>query len=183
MDLLALQTFGSELEKQALEPVTQVGSLRSAPKQLKPAKPPTPPAPKPGQFGIRTSLTKSSAEEREPMDAAKWKQTAKDALPLIVGGGVGYGLGRTAGRSLARQAAEGIARGKPPGWVKHLPAILTAGGAVAGFGMHQLRKKLKERREEASKKAGVAPPVQSRGIPKRKPSDPWRYESRPAGGL
>ena len=183
-----------------MQPITAVGGLRASAAKLmkpRPMKPPTP-----GSFGIRTSLTKKAApdptksrdiygKEYERMDKAKWKQFAKDALPMAAGGAVGYGAGRMLGNMFAREAYEGSVRGAPPGWMKSIPIGMAIAGVATGYTTKKLHQHVRERGRAASRRAdeargktaGAEPPPQSRRIPRRKPTDPWRYDPRPADML
>lgn len=214
MRTVELHAFSFELEKLAMQPITQMGGLRaSAAKLMKPR--PTV-LPKPGGFGIRTSLTKKAAGVVPPyrmpqhtqsprpvapdepdktralngknyprMDRAAWKQFAKDALPLAAGGALGYGVGRTLGDMYAREAVDGMRRGAPPGWMKSIPIGMAIAGVAAGYTSKKLHQLTLKRALGASarEKQAVAPAPQSRGIPRKKPTDPWRYDPRAAGWL
>lgn len=123
----------------------------------------------------------------EKMDAAKWKQTAKDLPVVIAAQGVGWGIGKTLADKYEQRALR--SGGPAPKWVRHAPAIAGALNSVGAYALGRSRAELKERREAASaaakkaKVAGVSPAPQSRGLPKKKPSDPWRYDPRPAAML
>jgi hypothetical protein len=118
------------------------------------------------------------------MSKEKWKQTLLD-VPLVIGAaGLGYGLGRTAADYIGTNAA---AKGKSvPGAAKFVPFGLQVGGALTAYGLGRMRGMLAERRnaaEASAKQAGVEPAPQAAGIPKKKPSDPWNYDPRPAYDL
>ena len=128
-------------------------------------------------FGGEMKAKFAQSEEPERMDRDRWKQTAKDLPIAILGAGLGYGVGKTVGQHLKQN---------PSRLTKALPAALAIGGAAATFGTQKLRRHMRERRDEASrrgqaKRAGVEPAPQSRRIPRKKPTDPWRYDPRPAG--
>ncbi len=181
MDHPLLTAFVDELEKMGMTPITRTGSLRAASAKLMGVKPPRPPGPpKPGSFGI--SIKKAQREAPERMSPAGWKQTAID-LPLVIGAsGLGYGIGKTIADSVGESAARrAVQTGVKPKWVKHAPLAASVLSSIGAYALGRTRAKLKERRAAAEKRAGVGPAPQSRGIPRKKPSDPWRYDHRPAG--
>lgn len=187
MRLEDLQLLRQELEKGA---ALQSGMLQRASAQLMKAPKPAMPKP-PGTFGIRDAM-KSAAFVPSPdparperMTPAKWKQTAKD-LPLIIGAsGLGWGLGKTIGDL----AGEHLARhGVPPNpaAAKYAPLVGSVLASGASYALGRSRGIQAERRDAAEaksreKKSGVEPAPQSQRIPKKKWSDPWRYDPRAPG--
>jgi hypothetical protein len=126
----------------------------------------------------RTSFDKLS--EYEKMDREKWKQTAIDLPLVILAGGIGHGVGKTISDYMGQRLAQKGVQINPMAR-SAVPLAMTAAGAAGGYLFGRARESMRQRREDASKKAGVEPAPQSRSIPRKKPSDPWRYDPRPAG--
>lgn len=174
-----------------MQPLIRPGALRRASAKLMghDLRTVTPKTPKPGSFGIATKTSSKGygpqPHQYETMDRAKWKQTAKD-LPLVaLAGGAGYGVGKTIGDAIGEAMATRGVKASP--MVRALAPMIGSGlTAAGGYLFGQTRAQMRQRREEASQKAksaGVAPAPQSRRIPRKKPSDPWKYDPRPAGGI
>lgn len=175
-----LHAFLDVLEKRAAAPLLRTNTLRAASAKLMghDLRTVIPKPPSAGTFGVKTS------QQYETMDAGKWKQTAKDLPLVIAAGGIGHGLGKTIGEQIGEAM---IRRGVKvsPAAKAWAPLVLGGVSAAGGYMFGQSRARMRERREQAStaKAAGVEPAPQSRGIPRKKPSDPWRYDPRPAGEL
>lgn len=108
------------------------------------------------------------------------------ATEAAVGAPMGTGLRRV---GLARAAAKATSRGEI---ARHVAEGTLAGGGVRAlrdeFEVGRAKKTVKKFLDLHSgagqlKQSGVEPAPQSRGIPKKKPSDPWRYDPRPAGEI
>ncbi len=172
-----LTSFADELTKVGIAPILRTNTLRTAAAKMMGVKPPkVPKPPTQGSFKIKTKLS------YETMSPAKWKQTAKD-MPVVIGAtGVGWGIGKTiADVAGEKMFAKAMRTGKKPAFLKHAPLVTGALSGLGTYAMMRTREEMKNRREAAEKQAGVPPAPQSRKIPRKKPSDPWRYDPRPAG--
>jgi hypothetical protein len=111
----------------------------------------------------------------EKLEGPAFWQAARD-LPVVVGAaGVGFALGKEVARLAPGLRDRRTATGA---------AVALGAGIAAAYAHRKVRARLKERREAAqAKQAGVAPAPQSRSIPRRKPSDPWQYDPRPASWI
>jgi hypothetical protein len=188
MDRNTFQAFSEEVKSAALQRLVRPGILRETSEKLVQTSPTLkgvlPKVPKPGSFKIKESNVRGPwAPERMPeekMDKQRWKQTAKD-LPLVIAAtGIGYGLGRTGAELAAKRLTK---KGPVAGFAKHLPMVASMASSAGAYALGRARGKMKERRDVASetgKLAGVPPAPQSRRIPKKKRSDPWDYDPRPA---
>jgi len=191
MDARVFRSFAEEIKVANLTPgLIERGAqalMRGGPRA---AMPKVPTVPRVGSFGISTvtktssSTSKSTSGEHEGMTRAKWVQTAKD-LPLVIAAtGVGHGVGKTVGDAIIKNQLKHDR--PPPKWMKHAPLASSVLSSVGSYALGRSRAIQKERREEAeararSKLSGVEPAPQSRRIPRKEWSDPWRYDPRPAG--
>ncbi len=191
MKTAELQGFLDTVTKgAAMQPLVQPGSLRRATAKLmghdmRTVSDTIPRAPKAGTFGIKTSTAGvgQPPPQYEEMDREKWKQTAKD-LPLVVlAGAAGFGVGKTIGDAIGESLATRGVKAGP--WARSIAPLVATGLSTGGAYMFgQTRERMRHRRQQASEKAaGVAPAPQSRAATPRKPSDPWKYDPRPAGEL
>lgn len=153
--------------------------------------------------GFVTRL-KAAVSEEEAIDAAKLlSQKRKDRVQRFAEGGTIGALAspvmRAAGRAAEavvstpggigkRMTAAGKAslRTTPGELVRHVTEGGLAGGGVQairegvelGKANKTVQSFLDERRQQL-KQAGVEPAPQSKLVPKKKPSDPWKYDPRP----
>jgi hypothetical protein len=84
------------------------------------------------------------------MDAPAWKQTAKDVPAAVLGYAIGYGVART---GLELFGEKVMREGVKPGWAQHAPKILGGLGVLATLATARQRGILKDRRDEARRKA------------------------------
>ena len=84
--------------------------------------------------------------EAERMSKSKWKQTLRDVPVVVAGTGIGYALGRVGAEELGEYAAKHTDNGKPPGWLKHVPAAGAMASSLGAYALGRSSAKLKERR-------------------------------------
>lgn len=164
----------------------------------------------PGNLHERGKLVLPGDQDYEHMTPAKWRRTLIDVPAVVGASALGYGLARTGadmyGEHLTRTGkVPGWVKHTPA-----IAAGLTSLGAYALGRQSEIlkerrieaeddfqaaqrarRAKLLAKKEGRPppkqpagglvKKAGIPPAPQSRLIPKKKPSDPWKYDPRETG--
>jgi hypothetical protein len=143
---------------------------------------------------------KHAVSEDEALDAAKMLSVKGRARRYAEGatiGGASYPLIAAAGeaaKTVAEHSGSGrlravgaAARGalKAPEVARSVTRGALGGGVIQavreGVEMGRAKKTVKKFVNERTKGSGVEPAPQSRGIPKRRYHEPWRYDPRPAG--
>lgn len=181
MDLRTLQSMRHELNKLAEMPGAKSWGL----------------PPSPGQ----------APRQYEAMESGKWKRTLID-MPLVMGStALGWTIGKTIADYASEAAARRGAR-VPAGAAQYVPLAAGLLSSTAAYALGRSHDYMRERRFDAAhqhkleeekkrqkrfkamedrmgvslpeKTSGVEPAPQSRRIPRKKPTDPWRYDPRPA---